>query len=127
MLFVLGKNEPRLFAMLIEEDLVGLRKGQTRFVDAHQLKTSAFNGLTISLHKDNAEIEKLLRGLGHDVTLAKEKGEFAEPAPGTDEATCNGCKGIMKFSSLLDGKCIVCWRDKAIGGADEIKDLDSNG
>ena len=108
MLF-LAADKKTVFLMLTEADLNDMRGGRTKFVDEDVTKGLAFTRVILSLHKNQAEIEDLLKKAGHGALL---KG-MPSPVPNPQEGTCEGCQGIMPEASMLDGRCIACWRELA--------------
>lgn len=112
MIFILAENEPTLFIMLVRDDLPDLHKGLTKFVDPRHIGDKMFNRVIVSLHKNKAEIMKLLG--------AKMDGkEFVEAGAIQGESKCAGCSGTMPAHLLFEGKCICCWANQAKGGLGE--------
>lgn len=109
MIFVQATNGS-LFIMLCEKDIETIRKKHTLFVDQRQLKGEKFNGVVLSLEKTDQDSLELIRKAGHRVD------QLAHPEPAPSETACLGCFGLIPTSSLLDGKCIACWRQ-------QVKDL----
>jgi hypothetical protein len=113
MIFIAAANEPTMVILLTEQDANDMRGGRTKFVDKTATKGFKFDKVVVSLHKNQAEIEDILRQAGHGKLLEG----MSSPVPDKVQATCAGCNGIMEAYLLLDGSCIVCWREKAHAAA----------
>jgi hypothetical protein len=107
MLFIAAATEPTMVLMLTEADCNDMRSGRTKFVDKTATNGKLFDRVVISLHKNQAEIEDVLRAAGHGKLLQG----MPSPVPEPEDVTCAGCQGIMKAYLVLDGKCIACWRE----------------
>lgn len=112
MIFLAADNEPTMFVLLTEADCNDMRGGRTKFVDQTATKGRPFNKVVISLHKNQGEIEDMLRKAGHGALLR----DMPSPVPQPQQAKCEGCEAIMPEPSLLDGRCIACWRERARAG-----------
>jgi hypothetical protein len=112
MIFLAADNEPTMFLLLTEADCNDMRGGRTKFVDPSATKGRVFNKVVISLHKNQGEVEEMLRKAGHGALL---RG-MPSPIPQTQEAKCAGCEAIMAEAMLLEGRCIACWREVARAG-----------
>jgi hypothetical protein len=108
MVFIAAGNAT-MFLLLTESDCNDMRGGRTKFVDETATKGQTFCKVVISLHKNQSEIEELVRKAGHGDAL---KG-MPSPTPNPQEAICEGCQGILPEPLLLDGRCIACWRELA--------------
>lgn len=62
MVFLIGDNGV-LFLMLTELDVADMRGGRTKFVDKQTMKKS-FSSVVISVHKNQSEIESMIRAAG---------------------------------------------------------------
>jgi hypothetical protein len=109
MIFLAAENDPTVFIMLTETDCNDMRGGRTKFVDQSATGGRPFERMVISLHKNQGEIEDMLKKAGHGALL---RG-MPSPVPQSQEAKCMGCEAIMSEANLLDGRCIVCWRELA--------------
>jgi hypothetical protein len=110
MIFLAAADEPTMFILLTEQDMNDIRGGQrTKFVDKTATKGFKFDKVVISLHKNQAEIEAMLKQAGH----AKLLQNMPSIVPQHDDAVCAGCAGTMKAYMLLEGRCIACWRETA--------------
>lgn len=107
MIFLAADNEPTMFAMLTEEDINDMRGGRTKFIDESATKGRLFDKVVISVHKNQSEIEDIIRQAGHGKLLEG----MPSPQPKVTHRTCKGCRGIMEAYMLLDDKCIACWRE----------------
>ena len=108
MIFVLAEQEPALFVMLSEDDVKGMREGQTRVIAQRQLQGHQFDRLIVSLSPTDAMSLEAIKQTPSGRQAMREKGmQVAEPKPG--ESVCRRCKGIMEPHLLLDERCIVCW------------------
>jgi hypothetical protein len=112
MLFIAADNEPTMFLLLTEADCNDMRGGRTKFLDQTVTKGRLFDKVVISLHKNQGEIEEMLKKAGHGALL---KG-MPSPIPHAGEAKCAGCEGIISEAMLLNGRCIACWRELARAG-----------
>jgi hypothetical protein len=110
MIFATAADEPAVFLMLSEDDVVQMREGRTKFVDRRATGGATFKKVILSLHKTNDEAIALLRKYGHA------RGEPVTHEPLAGEGQCVSCKGIMAPASLFEGKCIVCWAMEAKKG-----------
>lgn len=113
MIFVSCKDGTMVL-MLAEKDIEIMRQGNTKFVDERQTGGIEFNKVVLSLHKTDEEAAALLKEAGHYVPDRKDM-RAAEPR--NHEARCKGCGGITDYASMLDWRCIVCWRNMALGHA----------
>jgi hypothetical protein len=109
MIFLAAATEPTVFLMLTEQDLNDMRGGRTKYVDKTATGGATFDRIVVSVHRNQAEIEDMLRRAGHGALL---KG-MASLKPTKVQEVCAGCKGNMDASMLLDGMCVACWRDSA--------------
>jgi len=112
MIFIAASSEPTMVLMLTEQDFNDMRGGRTKFVDRTATKGFKFDKVVLSLHKNQAEIEDVIRKAGHGKLLQN----MPSPQPEPQDGKCEGCNGIMKEYLLLKGKCIMCWRESAIAG-----------
>lgn len=112
MVFIGAEDGQTVFLLLTEADCNDMRGGRTKFVDQTATKGRSFSKAVISLHKNQAEIEDMLRKAGHGAVLQG----MPSPVPQPQEAKCKGCEGIMPESDMLDGRCIACWRELARHG-----------
>lgn len=110
MIFITAATEPTMILMLTEQDVADMRGGRTKFVDKTATKGAKFDKVVISLHKNQAEIEDILRRAGHGDVL---KGQLPSVQPSSGQEVCDGCGGIIDAAMLLDRNCIACWREKA--------------
>ena len=108
MIFAAGAEGPTVVLMLSEADIVGMRLGQTRFVDERQTGGIEFRRIVLSLSKTDADSLELLKSAGHDTTNYK----VPEPHEGK-EGRCQGCDGIIPLGGLFEDRCIVCWATEA--------------
>jgi hypothetical protein len=107
MIFLITKSEPTVFLMLTNQDVNDMRNGRTKFVDERMTQGLTFNKVVVSVHKHKAEIDGILKRLGHS------SQGLSDPPINTEEEKCEGCLAMVKMGSLLDGKCIACWRELA--------------
>jgi hypothetical protein len=112
MVFIASENESTVFLLLTEADCNDMRGGRTKFIDQTATRGRKFSKVVVSLHKNQAEIEETIKRAGHGVLLQG----MPSPVPQPQEGKCKGCEGIMPESSLLDGRCIACWRESARHG-----------
>ncbi len=93
-----------------------MRGGRTKFVDDSATKGFVFNKVVISVHRNHDEIMDMLKKAGHEKALHS----MPSPEPQPQQGTCRGCQGIMFEYQMLEGKCIACWRERAlmIGGGE---------
>jgi hypothetical protein len=112
MIFIAAATEPTMILMLTEADCNDMRGGRTKFVDRTTTQGHRFDKVVISLHKNQHEIEEIVTKAGHAALL---RG-MPSPVPQPQEAKCAGCEGIMPEPNLLDGRCIMCWRELARAG-----------
>src|SRR6185436_18455017 len=105
MIFLAMDSEPTMVLLLTEQDVNDMRGGRTKFVDRTATAGRKFDRVILSVHKNQTEIENLLRRAGHGKLLENMPSPVAEPPNGT----CAGCQGIMPEPLLLDGRCIACW------------------
>ncbi len=103
MVFVFA-DDGTLCVMLCDKDLRTLRDKHTLFIDQRQLKGGKFNRIVLSLEKTDQDSLELIRQAGHRVD------QLAYPEPAPAESACLGCFGLIATASMLDGKCIACWR-----------------
>jgi hypothetical protein len=103
MVFVFGEDGT-LVVMLSEKDVRTLRDKHTVFVDQRQLKGGKFSRVVLSLEKTDQDSLKVIQQAGHRVD------QLASPEPAPAESVCTGCHGLIATASMLDGKCIACWR-----------------
>lgn len=103
MVFVFG-TDGELFVMLCDKDLRKMRDKRTLFVDQRQLKGGTFKRIVLSLEKTDQDSLELIRLAGHRVD------QLAYPEPAPKESACMGCFGLIETATMLDGKCIACWR-----------------
>lgn len=109
MIFIQAMNEPTMFLMLTEQDCADMRGGRTKYVDHTATKGSKFDKVILSVHKDHAEIEEMIKLAGHGKLLQNLPSPVATP----EQVVCNGCLGNMEAPLVLDGMCISCWRERA--------------
>lgn len=112
MIFLAAADQPTMILLLTEQDVNDMRGGHTKYVDKTATKGFKFDKIIISLHKNQAEIEDILRSAGHGKLLEN----MPSPQPEPQDSRCEGCNGIMKEYLLLGGKCIMCWRESARAG-----------
>lgn len=105
----LAATDGTVILLLTELDCNDMRNGRTKFVGKETTKGFKFDKIVLSLHKNQDEIEKMLRKAGHGALLQN----MPSPEPQAQEARCKGCEAIVPESSLLDGRCIVCWKELA--------------
>jgi hypothetical protein len=108
MVFIAADHET-VFLLLTEADCNDMRGGRTKFVDRTATGDRPFTRVVISLHKNQGEIEEMIRKAGHGAALSG----MPSPAPQPLDAVCAGCHAILPEPSLLDGRCIACWRELA--------------
>lgn len=109
MIFIAASNEPTMMILLTDQDVADMRGGRTKFVDQRATKGFKFDKVVISVHKNQAEIEDIIRRAGHGPLLQNMPSH--EPKP--PEGQCEGCNGIMPEPLLLEKKCVACWRESA--------------
>jgi hypothetical protein len=112
MVFIAAEDGSTVFLLLTEADCNDMRGGRTKFVDQTVTGGRIFSRVVLSLHKSQNEIEEMIKRAGHGAALQG----MPSPVPQSQEGKCTGCEGIMPESSLLDGRCIVCWRESARHG-----------
>jgi hypothetical protein len=103
MIFVLAKNEPKIFLMLSEKDVQNLRNGHTINVDERQLKSSMFNGVILCLNRTDDDSLDLIRRAGHAT------GPLATQQPYPHQMVCKDCKGNIDTVLLVEDRCFACW------------------
>lgn len=106
MVFATAKNESTVFLLFSEEDINDMRSGRTKFIDSRHTGGLKFDKIIVSLHKTNEEALKLLNCIKDKDTIYKETQPIGE------EVKCNSCGSITELCYLLEGVCIVCWREK---------------
>jgi hypothetical protein len=119
MIFIAADQEPTMVLMLTEQDCNDMRNGRTKFIDHTATKGRMFDKVVLSLHKNQSEIEKILRQAGHEALLH----DMPSPVPKPQEVTCTGCQAIMTADLVLDGKCIACWREGSLVKTRELDRL----
>jgi hypothetical protein len=112
MVFIAAENESTVFLLLTEADCNDMRGGRTKFVDRTATGGRNFSKVVLSLHKNQDEIEVMIKRAGHGAALQG----MPSPVPQPQEVKCEGCEAIMLEPSLLDGRCIACWRELARHG-----------
>jgi hypothetical protein len=112
MIFLGIDSEPTMFLLLTEADCNDMRNGRTKFVDQTATKGRLFDKVVISLHRNQGEIEEMLKKSGHGALLQG----MPSPVPKPQQAKCAGCESIMAEAMLLEGRCIACWRELARAG-----------
>ncbi len=105
MIFI-GSLDGVAVLMLTEQDVNDMRGGRTKFAD---LQKPAYRKVVLSVHKNQKEIEDIIKQAGHGKLLQGLPSPVAEP----DQKECTGCKAFVSEPLLLEGKCIVCWRESA--------------
>ena len=110
MIFLQSVDNTDVFMMLTEQDVNDMRGGRTKFIDDRHIRPGIAK-IVLSLHKNREEIHNILRRAGHGNLLDKSM-VGTEPKP--EEGKCRGCQAVTLESSLLDGKCIACWREAAL-------------
>lgn len=105
MVFVFGEDGT-LMVMLCEKDIRSIREKHTLFVDQRQLKGKKFTRVVLSLEKTDQDNLELIRQAGHRVD------QLVCPEPAPAESVCMGCHGLIVTASMLEGKCIACWRQQ---------------
>ena len=103
MLFIAAKNEPAIIMLLFEKDIKTIKEGRTIFVDERVTKGATFKEVVFGYAQDENAAKALIEQSGYDLVTMKQKAH---------EVQCQGCNGFMTAEQLLDGKCIVCWRQK---------------
>lgn len=105
MIFIAAANEPTMFLILTEQDVNDMRGGRTKYVDRTATQGHRFDKVVLSVHRDQHEIEDMVRRAGHGKLLEGMPSPKPEPPMGV----CRGCKGIVAEPLLLEGQCIACW------------------
>ncbi len=108
MIFIAAANEPTVFLMLTEQDCNNMRGGRTVFVDRRQTGGAMFDRVVLSLHANHEACKAAIRQAGHAVP-----DSLPEPEPTSTEGRCRGCQGCIKTYLLLEGMCMMCWKEKA--------------
>lgn len=109
MIFMGASTEPTMILLLTEQDINDMRGGRTKFVDKTATKGFKFDKVVLSVHKNQADIEDMVRKSGHGKLLQG----MPSPVPEPQDGVCLGCNGIMKEYLLLESRCIACWRETA--------------
>jgi hypothetical protein len=107
MIFALAANEPTMFLFLSDRDIAEMAQGRTKFVDGRQIGKSSFTKVIVCTSRTDEEAVALVKKYSVGARFCP------APEPQAGESRCAGCKGIMAAHLLLDGKCIVCWRQAA--------------
>lgn len=107
MVFIIASSEPTIFILLTELDVNDMRGGRSKFVDQRSTNGGMFDKVVVSLHKNQQEIEEMITKAGHGRLL---KG-MPSPEPLANEGKCTSCSAIILEASMLDGRCIMCWRE----------------
>ena len=110
MVFIGASNEPTMILMLTNQDVNDMRGGRTKYVDKTATKGFLFDKVVISVHKNQAEIEDIIRASGHGKVLA---GELPSVQPSAEQVVCSGCNGNMLAYLVVEGKCTACWAESA--------------
>lgn len=112
MIFVAAANEPTMVIMLSEQDVMGMRQGQYRFVDERATKGHQFNKCVVCLYKTDAESLAALKKSQGGVLPGQVTEQMVTETKATEER-CFVCKGVGPIGSLYEDKCITCWAVEA--------------
>jgi hypothetical protein len=110
MIFAAGVKEPTMFIMLCEQDVAEMRQGRTTFVDERATSGAKFNKVIVSLHKTNQEAISLLKNHGF---VEGEASTAMQDKVLAGEERCPCCNGVVAKGALFEGRCILCWADRA--------------
>lgn len=108
MMFLMPIPGRDLFVMLEEKDLDEMRRGRTKVVFKEMLGGRVFDQVITSLHKDKAEIEKVLKNNGYSLRWAK---DGVLEGTKTEEPVCPQCKATVSFT--YEDRCTLCWANRA--------------
>lgn len=109
MIFVTSADKPQMFVILTEQDVNNIRSQRTLTVTRQSTKGYMFNELVIGYGRNKKEIGKIFLAAGHKVNLE----ELPNPPPVPGEVKCKDCDGSMPAYLLIEGSCIICWKEKA--------------
>jgi hypothetical protein len=113
MIVLTSERGAAIFVMLTEQDCCDMRGGRTKTVDHRYLQGTRLNQIIVSLNRSNDEIISMI-AQSSPQNAAKVREMPPEREPEATEGRCEGCRGLMEKHQLLNGKCMMCWREQCL-------------